>query len=165
MDTYTRNTIGWEDFSQPDAVNQRKTNNSLARYSLSVSITFTHFIAACSFLIFRWQLTVVPFFFGSCLVLHPISVNQPGPESKVLSGWQISAALSLSIKHFVVPAGEHAAFADAAVSFIPLSSFVNHNSISPDCDHKQTWFAITNNRESVGITKKYKHLVWHTSPD
>lgn len=61
-------------------------------FLLPVSITFTLFTAACSFSIFRWQLTVVPLVFGSCLVLHPICVNQPGPESEVQSEWQVSAA-------------------------------------------------------------------------
>lgn len=61
--------------------------------------------------------------------------------------------LSLSIKHLVVPAGEHAACADAAVSLIPLSRFFTILSPQIGTISKPDLPSLLN-RESVGITKK-----------
>lgn len=94
MANYPWKTAGWEYFPKPDATNQRKTHHSLAVF---FSFCFNHihtFLQRPAHFRFGriehigadWQLTVVPFLFASYSVSHPISVNQPRPESQVQSG-------------------------------------------------------------------------------
>lgn len=83
-----------------------------------------------------WQLTVVPLLFGSCPVSHPISVNQPGPESKVQTGWQVYAASFSFHQAFCCPCKWKCSIQTQllASSPCPVSS-IKHDSISPDYDH------------------------------
>lgn len=131
MGSYSWKTAGWEYFPKPDAMNQRKTSNSLARFSLSVSITFTHFYSrthlfvlvalSTSRLIVSWLLRL---FYSTAAPCHTPSVLiSPDQNPRSNQDDRSLLPLSLSIKDFVVPAGENAAFADAAVSFTPFSQF------------------------------------------
>lgn len=121
---YTWKTAGWNYFPKPDAANKRKSSNSFSFLGL-IADFYSCTLSIWSHWAHQGWLTV-DFFF--CLFYSPAApCHTPSlliSLDKIPRSSQDDRSLlplSLSIKHFAVPAGEIKEFAvaSAAVSFIP----------------------------------------------